>query len=161
MKRLLMSLGAGAVLSALAFVGWLAAQPAITSQTLTGLEAWPVAIGGPGGPSIFVTSGQIRNSQGVSTTALATGTISLANTTATLITTAIVSGALTVNTPTLPFDGEILEIANGSGSNNTATITLTASGTQTVNGGAVATQASQASAEWRYVLATTTWYRLR
>jgi hypothetical protein len=157
MKKLILGVGA-----ALALLGAVAAfGQAITSTTLTGNEAWSIAIGGPGGTSIFTTTGQMRNSQGVQLSALASGTITLPNTTATFITTAIVSSALTVNTPTRPWDGEILEIANGSGSANTATITLTASGTQTVNGGAVATQASQVSAEWRYVQSTTTWYRLR
>jgi hypothetical protein len=118
-------------------------------------------VGGPGGTGIFIPVSQVRNAQGVTTTALATGTINLTTVTATLITTAQVTGALTLNTPTTPWDGEIFELANGSGSSNTATVTLTASSGQTVNGGAVATQANQASAEWRYNQATTTWYRLR
>lgn len=152
---------AGAVIAAFAFVGGLFAQSGLTSQTLTGNEVVVCAIGGPGGPSLFCPTAQLRNAQGVQTTALTSGTINLPNTTATLITTAAVSGALTLNTPTAPWDGEIFELANGSGSANTATVTLTASGSQTVNGGAVATQANQASAEWRYVQSTTTWYRLR
>ena len=136
------------------------AQP-LTSQSLTGNEVLVIAIGGPGGPSIFTSVSQMRNAQGVTTTALATGTLTLTNLTATLVTTAQVTGALTLNTPTLPWDGAIFELANGSGSNNTATVTLTATGAQTVNAGAVATQANQSSAEWRYVLSTNTWYRVR
>jgi hypothetical protein len=149
---------AGAVIAALA-AGAMAQQ--LSSITLTGNEVVTAALGGPGGSSIFVPISQLRNAQGATTTALTTGTINLTTATATLITTAAVSGALTLNTPTAPWDGEIFELANGSGSANTATVTLTASTGQTVNGGAVATQASQASAEWRYVAATTTWYRLR
>jgi len=146
--------------SAATLVGVAVAQQ-LTSTTLTGNEVVTAAIGGPGGSSLFVPVSQLRNAQGVTTSALTGGTINLTPLTATLITTAVVGTALTVNTPTNPWDGEIIEIVNGSGSANTATVTLTASPGQTVNGGAVATQANQASAEWRYVLATTTWYRLR
>ena len=149
---------AGAVIAAFV-TGALAQQ--ITSVTLTGNEVVTAAIGGPGGSSIFVPVSQMRNAQGVTTTALTSGTINLTTNTATLITTAAVSGAMTVNTPTSPWDGEIFELANGSGAANTATVTLTASSGQTVNGGAVATQANQTSTEWRYSAGTTTWYRIR
>ena len=134
---------------------------AITSQTLTGNEVVTAAQGGPGGSGLFVPVSQLRNAQGVATTALTTGTFALTGNIATLLTTAVVSGALTITTPALPWDGEIFELANGSGGNNTATVTLTATGSQTVTGGAVATQANQTSTEWRYVLATNTWYRIR
>lgn len=151
---------AGVVIATLAFTVGVWAQQ-LTSNTLTGLETWQAGIGGPGGSSIFLTTGQVQNSQGIGTTAAVSGTINIPNTQADLITTAAVTGAMTVNAPANPWNGEIFELINGSGSANTATVTFTAAAGQTVNGGAVATQANQSSAEWRYVLATTTWYRLR
>lgn len=157
MRKLSIILGLALALAS----GFALGQSGLISTTLTGNEVIVAAIGGPGGPSIFIPTAEIRNAQGVATTALTSGTINLSANNADLITTAQVTGAMTLNTPSTPWDGEIFELVNGSGSNNTATITLTASGTQTVNGGAVATQANQASAEWRYVQATTTWYRLR
>lgn len=158
MTKLRSFMMAGAVIAAL--VGAAVAQQLI-SYTLTGNETWQAGIGGPGGSSIFLTTGQMRNSQGVTTTASTSGTIQLSNLYADLITTAVVSGAMTLDTPTSPWDGEIFELVNGSSGANTATITLTASAGQTVQDGAVATQAQNASAEWRYVLSNTTWYRLR
>ena len=134
---------------------------ALTSVTLTGNEVVTAAIGGPGGTSIFIPVSQLRNTQGPLTTALVSGALTLTNSNALLLTTAIVSGAMTVTTPPAPWDGELFVLANGSGSPNTATVTLTANTGQTVNGGAVATQAAVTSAEWRYLAATTTWYRIR
>jgi hypothetical protein len=157
MKKLFVALGV-ALATLLSYPLW---SQQLTSQSLTGNEVLVCAIGGPGGPSIFCPISQIRNAQGVTTTSAVSGTINLTTLTATLVTTAQVTGAMTLNTPALPWDGEIFELANGSGANNTATVTLTASGSQTVNGGAVATQANQTSTEWRYVLATNTWYRVR
>jgi len=133
----------------------------ITSLTLTGNEAWSIATGGPGGPSIFTTTSQMRGTAGYVTSALTSGAITMSVNQNRLVTTAQVTGALTVTAPTNPWDGENFELVNASGSNNTATVTFTAAAGQTVNGGAVATQANQTSAEWMYVLATTTWIRMR
>lgn len=154
------SLLAGAVIAAL---GASALAQQLTSQTLTGNETWAIAIGGPQGPSMFTTTAQMRNSQGVTLTALTGGTLALTTNTATLITTAIVATALAVTTPAAPFDGEIFELVNGSGSANTATVTLTANavGGQTVNGGAITVQPATSSNEWRYVLSSNTWYKMR
>jgi predicted outer membrane repeat protein len=146
---------------ALAFAGGVAVSQQLSFTSLTGNEVLTAELGGPGGTGIFVPVSELRNAQGVQLTALTTGALTIPVTTATLITTAVVSGALAVTAPPVPWDGQIFEIANGSGSANTATVTFTANTGQTVNGGAVATQASQGSAEWRYVQSTTTWYRLR
>lgn len=155
-KIRILLLGAG-----LAALGTWALAQSLVSYTLTGQESWQAAIGGPGGPSVLMTTGQTMNSQGIQTTALTSGALTISNTISDLITTAAVTGALTVTTPPSPWNGEIFELVNGSGSANTATVTFTANTGQTVNGGAVATLANQASAEWRYVVATATWYRLR
>ncbi len=151
---------AGAVIAALAFIVGSIAQP-ITSRTLTGLETWQAGTGGPGGPSIFVTSGQIRNSQGVSTTAQTTGTLSgLTNVVASLVfTTASVS--TTVNLPALPFDGEIFEIINGTAGAFTQCTVAQTDGSTIVGTTTTGALAAGASAEWRYVLSTNSWYRMR
>jgi hypothetical protein len=133
----------------------------LTSVTLTGNEVAVFAIGGPGGPSLFVPVAELRNATGYQSTAAVSGTITIVNTSTRLVTTAQVTGAMTVNAPATPWDGEMFELVNASGANNTATVTFTAAAGQTVNGGAVATQANQTSAEWMYVLATTTWIRVR
>jgi hypothetical protein len=158
MTNLRKSLLAGAVIAAFAS-GWALGQ-ALTSRSLTGLETWQVGLGGPGGPSQFVTSAQFRNSQGVATTALTSGTLStLTTTTASLISTAA-SVSLTVNLPALPFDGEIFEWINGTGGAFTAG-TVAATDGSTINVTAAGAVAANASVEWRYVLSTNTWYKMR
>lgn len=133
----------------------------ITNPAISGTNTLDTSIGGPGGQTQETTVAQLRNAQGVQLTALTGGSLTLSTNTASLITTAIVATAFTVTTPAVPFDGEIFELINGSGSANTATVTLTAATGQTVNAGAIATQAASSSAEWRYVLSTKTWYRVR
>ena len=120
---------------------------------------------GAGGPSLFVPVAELRNATGYLTTTTATGTTPAATTSGNLaarvLYTAALSGGVTHNTPTAPFDGQMLEIVNGTGSAFTQTITLTASAGQTVNSGAVATLAAGSSAEWMYIVASTTWFRVR
>jgi len=161
----LRALLAGVVIAALAFIGGLYAQVGITSTTLTGNEVAVFAVGGPGGPSLFIPVAELRNATGYLTTTTATGTTPAATTSgnlaARILYTAALSGGVTHNSPTAPFDGQMLEIVNGTGSNFTQTITLTASAGQTVNSGAVATLAAGSSAEWMYVVASTTWFRVR
>jgi hypothetical protein len=117
------------------------AQQTITTPTLSGNEAWQVGQG-ISGSSFFLPSSQVRNTQGVPFTALA-------------------SGALAVTAPPAPFDGEIFIYSNNSSGANTATMTFTANTGQTVNSGAVATLAQYTSAEWRYSVPNLTWYRIR
>lgn len=136
------------------------AQQTITTPTLSGNEAWQVGQG-IGGSSFFITSSQVRNTQGVQFTALASGALTIPNTTATLISTVLVSSALAVTAPPAPFDGEIFIYSNNSSGANTATMTFTANTGQTVNSGAVATLAQYTSAEWRYSVPNLTWYRIR
>jgi hypothetical protein len=126
------------------------------------LTVYPLAPGGGlGGGQAQININQIRNATGYQLSSLTSGALTLPTSTNRLILTAVVSGALAVTTPASPFDGEMVEIVNGSGSAFTATVTLTANSGQTVNSGAVATLAANASAEWQYVSSTTTWYRLR
>lgn len=137
-------------------------QGQLISTTLNGNETWVMALGGPGGPSLFTNSAQMRTSQGVSVIAATSGSVQLGNNIADVIFGATVSGALTVSSPSIPWDGEIFEMINGSGSNNTATATFTAANaSQTVVAGGIATLANQSSAEWRYSQASATWFRLR
>lgn len=155
----LRALLAGAVIAALGFIVGVVAQP-ITSRTLTGNETWQVGIGGPGGPSIFLTTAQTRNSQGVLTTALATGTLSLTTATASLVSTTA-STSLTVNLPPQPYDGEIFEWINGAAGAFTAGTVAVTDGSTIQGSTAAGTLAAAASIEFRYVLSTNTWYKLR
>ena len=152
---------AGAALAALAFAGGFAlAQTGLTSRSLSGNEAWQVGEG-IGGPSFFLTTAQMRNSQGVSTTALTSGTLStLTTVTGSLISTAA-SVSLTVNLPATPYDGEIFEWVNGSGGAFTAGTAAITDGATAVNFGTIGALAAGASVEYRYVLSTNSWYRIR
>lgn len=153
---------AGAVIAALATGLALAQISGLTSRTLGGLEAWSVGVGGPGGPSFFVTSAQMRNSQGVGTTATTSGTITSAASTSVaslVFTTASVSA--TVNLPPTPYDGEIFEIINGTAGAFTQCTVAVTDGSTIVGAATTGALAASASAEWRYVLSTNSWYRMR
>ena len=157
----LRTLLAGVAIAALGFATGTWAQVNLTNRSMSGLETWSVSQGGPGGPSIFTTSGQMRNSQGVTTTALTSGTLAtLTTTTASLVSTAA-SVSLTVNLPATPFDGEIFEWVNGSGGAFTAGTIAVTDGSTTVNFGTIGALAAGSSVEYRYVLSTTSWYRIR
>jgi hypothetical protein len=136
----------------------------ITSRSLTGAETWQVAIGGPGGSGLFVTSAQIRNSQGTTTTAQTSGTLSPALTTATasLISTTAAGGTLVVQLPPSPFDGEIFEWVNGAAGAFTTGNTVTTTDGSTIQGSnATGALAAAASIEFRYSITTNVWYKLR
>ena len=150
----------GAAFAAFLGAGGLLAQ-SLSPLGLTGTESWVASVGGPQGNSIFVTVSEVRNTAGYITTPIPSGTV-IANTNAArYIFTAALTGAITITTPAQPFDGEMLEVVNGSGSNFTQTITLTANTGQTVNSGAVTTLTAISSVEWQYVLPSLTWFRLR
>jgi len=159
MKRYLL---AGAAALALVGVGLAVAQQ-LTSRTLTGSEV-VLLQAGIGGTSFYAATSQMRNSQGVQSTALTTGTLTLVNQSpATLISTAA-SSALAIQLPPIPWDGEIFEWVNGSGAAFTGATIATTDGSTIVNGAtgvALATLAAGASVEYRYLLATNAWYKLR
>jgi hypothetical protein len=135
---------------------------AISSRTLTGNEAWQVAIGGPGGSSIFTTIAQARNAQGVTTTATTSGTLVMTTNTATLISTAAAGGAMVVDLPPTPFDGEIFEWVNGSaGAFTTGNTVATTDGSTIQGSNATLALAAASSIEFRYSIGTNTWYKLR
>jgi len=143
-----------------ALLGGVGLAQQLSPLSLTGNESWVASVGGPQGNSFFLTVSQLRNTAGYVNTTTATGTL-LANTNAArYIFTAALTGSVVLTTPAQPFDGEMLEIINGTASNFTQTITLTANTGQTVNSGAV-TLNTVSSAEWQYVLPSLTWFRLR
>jgi hypothetical protein len=156
----LRALLAGAVIAALGLFAGIALSQQLTSRTLTGNEAWAVGIGGPQGPSLFITTAQSRNSQGVLNTALTSGSLVLTTNTATLVSTAA-SASLAVTLPSLPFDGEIFEWVNGSGGAFTGATVTTTDGSTLVNNTTFATLGAGSSVEFRYLIATNSWYRIR
>lgn len=161
----LRTLMTGAALAALAFtLGWeVHAQQNLTNRTLSGLEAWSVGQGGPGGPSIYVTTAQLRNSTGTQPTTSTSGTLVVPTTTATLISTSACGGTMTVDLPALPFDGEIFEWVNGTASTafTTGCVVASTDGSTIVGSTAASTLAAGASLEFRYSLANNTWYKMR
>jgi len=150
----------GAVLALALTCGVLAQQ--LTSRTLTGVESWSIATGGPGGPSIFTNIAEVRNATGVVTTALTTGTLStLTNTTASTLISTVASVSLTVNLPVTPWDGEIFEWCNGTAGAFTAGTVAVTDGSTIVGSTATGALAASASVEYRYVLSTNSWYKVR
>jgi len=150
----------GAIL-ALAFTCGVLAQQ-LTSRNLLGSEVVVVELGGPGGGSQFVTIAQLRNATGVATTAQTSGTLSsLTNTTASTLVFTAASASTIVNLPATPWDGEIFEIVNGSvGTFTQCTVNVT-DGSTLVGLTTTGALTAGTSAEWRYVLSTNSWYRIR
>ena len=150
----------GAVIAALAgTVLW--AQP-LANRNLSGNEVIVAAQGGPGGPSIFVPTSQLRGGSNPVTTASTTGTLSpaLTNTTGLLVSTAA-STSLTVQLPPTPWDGQAFVWVNGSAGAFTAGTVSTTDGSTIVGSTAAGTLAAGSSVQYVYVLATNSWYKAR
>jgi len=150
----------GAVIAALAgTVLW--AQP-LANRNLSGNEVIVAAQGGPGGPSIFIPSSQLRGGSNPVTTASTTGTLSpaLTNTTGLLVSTAA-STSLNVQLPPTPWDGQAFVWVNGSAGAFTAGTVATTDGSTIVGSTAAGTLAAGASIQYVYVLATNSWYKAR
>ena len=150
----------GAVIAALAgTVLW--AQP-LANRNLSGNEVIVAAQGGPGGPSIFIPTSQLRGGSNPVTTASTTGTLSpaLTNTTGLLVSTAA-SASLTVQLPPTPWDGQAFVWVNGSAGAFTAGTVATSDGSTIVGSTAAGTLAAGSSIQYVYVLATNSWYKAR
>jgi hypothetical protein len=150
----------GAVIAALAGTA-LWAQP-LANRNLSGNEVIVAAQGGPGGPSIFIPTSQLRGGSNPVTTASTTGTLSpaLANTTGLLVSTAA-STSLTVQLPPTPWDGQAFVWVNGSAGAFTAGTISTTDGSTIVGSTAAGTLAAGSSIQYVYVLATNSWYKAR
>ena len=153
---------AGVVIAALAG-GYAWGQTGIGSRTLTGNEVVTAAIGGPGGSSIFVPMAQLRGGVGPTTTASTSGTLStLTNTTGVLVSTAAAGGAMTVNLPANPYDGQTFTWTNGAaGAFTTGNVVATTDGSTIVGSTATGALALGASIQFVYVLSTNSWYKVR
>jgi len=149
----------GAAFAALLGAGGLLAQ-SLSPLSLTGDESWVASVGGPQGNSIFLTVSELRNTTGYRNIVQTTGTVQAVTGAARYFFGAALTGSIVLTTPALPFDGEMLEVINATGSNFTQTITLTAAAGQTVNLGAV-TLNTASSVEWQYILPSLTWFRVR
>ena len=152
---------AGVVIAALAG-GYALAQTGLGSRSLTGNEVVQVAIGGPGGTSIFVPTAQIRGGANPSLTSQTTGTLSpvLANTQGILIST-VASTSLNVQLPAQPYDGQAFVWVNGAAGAFTAGTVATTDGSTVVGSTAAGTLAAGSSIQLVYVLSTNSWYRAR
>ncbi len=156
----LRALLAGMVIAALAFIGGVWAQQ-LSSPNLTGNEVLVGAVGGPGGPSIFIPVGELRNATGLKTfSGSGAQAYQMLPSDSTLFWIGAAPANWTVTTPTAPYDGQILQLATDT--TLTSLVTLTPATGQTLQ----ATFNSQTltagvSLEWMYVLATTKWQRLR
>lgn len=148
------------------------ALPGLIPTTLNGLETLQVGMGPSlgGGEGMEVTTGQMTNTTRGFTTNVTSGTIQWpvppgfvnANNVAqysTIVFTAA-SVSATLNLPPFPFDGQVVEIINGSGSAFTALTPATTDGSTLVNTGTYALAAG-GSAQLYYLKVTNSWYRMR
>ena len=158
MKKL-HALLAGAVL-ALAFAGGVLAQQ-LSSPTLTGNEVIVGEIGGPGGGSLFIPIGQLRNATGLKTfSGSGAQTYQMLNSDSTLFWISTAPTTWTITTPVAPYDGQILQLATDT--TLTSMVTVTPATGQTLQAAFSAqTLTAGTSLEWMYVLATTKWQRIR
>src|SRR6266849_2947046 len=150
----LLALLAGVVIAALAFIGGLYAQQ-LSSSTLTGNEVIVAAIGGPGGPSIFIPVGELRNATGLKTfSGSGAQTYQMLPSDSTLFWIGTAPTTWTITTPVTPYDGQILQIATDT--TLTTLVTLTPATGQTLQA-AFSSQTVTActSLEWQYTIATT------
>jgi len=135
----------------------------LVPTTLTGNEVATFAIGGPGGPSTFVSVAQLRNSTGYILNAV-TASLTIPNNTNRFIITAQPAVA-TILLPVSPvFDGSMIEVINGmAAAFVTNAVTIQPNTGQTLVGGnvTITTLAAGASVEFQYSLSNNTWYRLR
>jgi hypothetical protein len=157
-----MYFGVGAVIPALA-LGCLALAQPLANRNLSGNEVIVAAQGGPGGPSIFVPTSQLRGGSNPTTTATTSGTLStITNTTGLLISTAAAGGAMIVNLPANPYDGQAFVWVNGAaGAFTTGNTVATTDGSTIVGSNATGALAAGASVQYVYVLATNSWYKAR
>jgi hypothetical protein len=161
--KVLRALVVGA-LCALATVLPAKAQQVVPNQ-LSGNECWNAGQG-PGGPSAFVCSFQVRNSTGYQLVNAATsGTFSPTSLVNQFLIAVQPNGTMTINTPTVPFDAELFSVCNVSNAAFAAqTITLANSAGQTFATGlttTLTTLAARTCVEIQYSLSNTTWYQIR
>jgi len=156
----LRALLAGAVIAVLGLIGGLYAQQLI-STTLTGNEVVVAAIGGPGGPSVFVPTGQLRNAAGMKTfSGSGAQTYQMLPSDSTLFWIGTAPTTWTITTPVAPYDGQILQLATDT--TLTTMVTLTAATGQSLQAAfSSQTLTAGTSLEWQYVIATTKWQRIR
>lgn len=121
MKRLLVVLGllAGLGLSAAL------AQQVIQQCCMTGNEAWPVGLGGPGGPGVYTNMAAVRNAR---TYAIIPSGTTVTTTVSPNIGVILIGGAITtlnLSLPTLPYDQQIVQISCVGGTVGTLNVSAT------------------------------------
>jgi len=152
----------GALLAlAVASPGIYAWAQQLISNTLTGNEVIVGAIGGPGGPSLFIPVGELRNATAMKTfSGAGTPTYQMLPSDSTLFWIGAAPTSWTITTPVSPYDGQILQIATDT--TLTTMVTLTPAAGQTLQAAFSAqTVTAGTSLEWIYTIATTKWQRLR
>ncbi len=156
----LLALLAGVVIAALAFIGGLYAQQ-LSSSTLTGNEVIVAAIGGPGGPSIFIPISELRNATGLKTfSGSGAQTYQMLPLDSTLFWIGTAPTTWTITTPVAPYDGQIFQLATDT--TLTTLVTVTPATGQTLQAAFSAqTLTAGTSLEWMFVFATSKWQRIR
>ncbi len=151
-----------------AFIALAVASPALyswaqqlASTTLTGNEVVVAATGGPGGSSIFVPIGELRNATAMKPfSGSGVQTYQMLPSDSTLFWIGTAPTSWTITTPTAPYDGQILQLATDTTLTGNVTVTpATGQTLQTVFSSQTLTPGT--SVEWVYTIGTTKWQRLR
>jgi len=133
----------------------------LASPTLTGNEVVVAAIGGPGGSSIFVPIGELRNATAMKPfSGSGVQNYQMLPSDSTLFWNGTAPTSWTITTPTAPYDGQILQLATDT--TLTGNVTVTPAAGQTLQAAfSSQTLTPGTSIEWVYTIGTTKWQRLR
>lgn len=155
LKKLLLGAVAGALFASSAYA------QTIGQTTLSGNECWNAGQGPGGGTTGFVCSSLVRNTRAFSVySGSGAQTVTATNLQSTLYWTGTAPTTWTITTPTIPYDGQLLQIS--SDTTLTSLVTLTANTGQTLNVAFTSgTVTASTSVLYQYSQATTKWYRLQ
>lgn len=159
---------AGALLGAFACGVAVAQISGLVPTAFSGNEVIVAAVNGPGSESEFVTSAMLRNTTGGIVSTATTGTLTWPGSPAAAgaqYSTIVYTGSaasVTQNLPAKPFDGQVIELVNGTSGNITLTTAVTDASTQVPSPALSAvTVSANASKQIYYLKSTNTWYLMR
>jgi hypothetical protein len=138
-----------------------AAYAQIAQTSITGNECWQAGQG-PAGPGQYLCINQVRNGQSLTVVPSVSGnpTTQLTQNNSMVYWTGAAPTTWTVNLPSGPFDGEIVEVGTDTTLTSMVTV-VAAAGTSLNTTFASQTINAKSSVEFRYSAGTTKWYETR